>query len=369
MIPFARVLNYGNTASPPLAVKKAMASDNGTFILKGDILYYYGRNLQGEAAQGDNVPKSSWVIVSYDVDDFYAYDGGVILHRTDGSIWSSGRCVWFDSRTISNVLVNRDVWFSSISWDNIRNMSFCTNGTIFVVTTDNNLYGASGNGQRGVLGNGSPVSIYQLTLLLNNVQSAVAALNDSAYVSTDGRLFSTGWNDQGIHGNGNRTQINTWKLQDSGVTHYALSNHIFLYKNATSYKSCGSSPSFSRSAGSSYVWETISSSVLNASSPLYFLLIPGAATSRSSQIVLSVAQKLAVGSNTINMGIGRAGSASTPDVVLIPIDLMNIKSMTISVDNGVILSNDGVLYCTGTALSFPTPTGTDQYSYIEVETP
>lgn len=369
MIPFARVVKYGNVVEKPVGIQKAMATSTGTFVLKDNTLYYYGRNQYGEAAQGDTLAKTSWVVVSTNVDDFYAYDVGVVLHRTDGSIWSSGRCVWFNTSTISNVLINRDTWFSSVPWDNIRNMTFTTSGTLFVVTKDNKLYAATGNGGRGVLGNGTVVSVYQLTFLLDNVQSAIAALNDSAYLSTDGKLYSTGWNDQGIHGNGNRTQINTWKLQDSGVTHYALSNNVFIYKNATSFRTVGNSPLFSRSTGNVYSWETVPTSVLDVNASLYFLLIPLAGTTQSSQIVLSSTQQLAVGSNSINMGIGRSGTVTTPANIVLPISVGDIKIMTINTANSAIVSNDGELYCTGTAGAFPAPTSANYYDYIKVVGP
>lgn len=366
MIPFARIMTYGNKAPELAGVIKIASTNRGSFVLMSEgNLYYCGLNTNGEAAQGNANRILQWTLVSSDVDDFYAYDTAVILHKKDGTIWSSGRTTWFGvSGSITNILTDRTAWFSTIEWSNIKNMSFCTNGTIFIVTKDNKLYGASDMSSRGVLGNNSLVAIYTLTFFKDNVKFALAGLNDSCYIDTSDNLYSTGWNDQGIHGTGNNTQINVWGLRDTNVLSASLSNNIFVYYKSTEYKTCGNSPNFFGAA--SNVFRTIPQATLNSTYTLYHLLIPTSSTNTTTLVITDQYSK-GVGNNALALGVG-SGSASSPTVSNLPIPATEIKSIKMGQFNTLILSNNGKLYCTGSYYAMPGKS-TDIYTFIEIDIP
>jgi hypothetical protein len=349
MLPFARILEYGNTIEVPI-INKMQSSTKGLYVQKDSFLYYIGLNQSGESANGSTTQVNDWYLVSTNVRTFFAYDTGVIIIRNDSTVWSSGRTSWFPSNSITNVLTNRTSWFSTaVNIDDIRDINFCTNGTVFVVMNNNDLYGASSL-SRGTLGNGSTGIVNTLTFLKSGVKSAYAALNDSYHLTIDNIFFSTGWNNTGVQGTGNTTQVNTWRQISTGVLAYTASHLSVIYYNGSTYNVCGQAPNFSGASRTTYA--AVSTTVLPAETPRY-LLAPRSSTTNPTTLVVGTSYVKGVGS-LLPLGVNSSSSSTSAVNVTLPVTL--IDDISLSWYNTFILSN-GEIWGTGDPAAIPGATG------------
>lgn len=347
MLPFPQLVVYGNTVAAPV-INKMQSSTRGLFVQKDSTLYYIGRNEAGEAGTGNTTQVSNWVIVSTNVRTFYAYDTGVVIIRNDSTVWSTGRTSWFPTGSTTTVLTDRTSWFSAaVNIDNIRDINFCTNGTVFVVMNNNDLYGAS-TLARGTLGNGSTTIVNTLTFLKSNVKSAYAALNDSYHLDINGIFFSSGWNNTGVQGTGNTVQVNTWRQVSTGVLAYAASHLSVIYYNGSNYYVCGQTPNFSGANRTTYA--AISTTVLPTETPVY-VCAPRSSTVNPTTLVVATSYAKGVGS-LLPLGVNSAGSSSTAVNVTLPVPIGSITDLSLSWYNTFILSNNEI-WGTGDPAAIP----------------
>ncbi|WPK19856.1 hypothetical protein [Salmonella phage SD-1_S14] len=117
MLPFGRIIRYGNIVPGPKKIIKVGASTQGQFLLTDSHdLYYIGRNQGGESGNGNTNTVSSWTLVSADVSNFFVGARTLVIIKNDNTIWTSGQTYWFSSSTTtsySTVLVERTSWFTN----------------------------------------------------------------------------------------------------------------------------------------------------------------------------------------------------------------------------------------------------------------
>ena len=146
MLPFVRMLEYGNVAPGPKNIIKVGASTQGQYVLTDtNELYYIGRNQGGESGNNNTNTVSSWTLVSTGVTNFFAGDRTVVVIKSDNTVWTAGETYWFSSSTgtsYSTVLVDRTAWFTSVLSVNEIADIVCSYGLIFVLSTSSVLYGA-----------------------------------------------------------------------------------------------------------------------------------------------------------------------------------------------------------------------------------
>lgn len=353
MLPFVRMFDYGNIVPGPKNIIKVGASTQGQFLLTDSHdLYYIGRNQGGESGNGNKNTVSSWILVSADVSNFFVGDRALVIIKNDNTIWTSGETYWFTSSTTtsySTVLVERTNWFTSaIPVSEIANI-VCSYGLIFVLSTSSVLYGAGANGYRGALGIGSS-SIYTLTQCATNVRKVMTNANDSMYITLDNKLYSSGWNDRGQHGTGNRTQINTWGLRSSGVIDAVIGGNAFNYYNGTSYFVCGQTPNFLSSDTTSF--RAVPASTLPNSSPLFMTNSP--ALNTATQIIITSTYQKGVGSNRgLGLNNSQTGAIYSATNLQLPVEVSEIKDVLFSDGLTSILTKDGDVYSTGSYYAIP----------------
>ncbi|UTS53577.1 putative DNA condensation protein [Escherichia phage UE-S1] len=353
MLPFVRMFDYGNIVPGPKNIIKVGASTQGQFLLTDSHdLYYIGRNQGGESGNGNKNTVSSWILVSADVSNFFVGDRALVIIKNDNTIWTSGETYWFTSSTTtsySTVLVERTNWFTSaIPVSEIANI-VCSYGLIFVLSTSSVLYGAGANGYRGALGIGSS-SIYTLTQCATNVRKVMTNANDSMYITLDNKLYSSGWNDRGQHGTGNRTQINTWGLRSSGVIDAVIGGNAFNYYNGTSYFVCGQTPNFLSSDTTSF--RAVPASTLPNSSPLFMTNSP--ALNTATQMIITSTYQKGVGANRgLGLNNSQTGAIYSATNLQLPVEVSEIRDVLFSDGLTSILTKDGDVYSTGSYYAIP----------------
>lgn len=353
MLPFGRMIRYGNIVPGPKKIIKVGASTQGQFLLTDSHdLYYIGRNQGGESGNGNTNTVSSWTLVSADVSNFFVGDRTLVIIKNDNTIWTSGQTYWFSSSTTtsySTVLVERTSWFTNaIPVSEIANI-VCTNGLIFVLSTNSVLYGAGDNGYRGSLGIGSS-SIYTLTQCATNVRKVMTNANDSMYLTLDNKLYSSGWNSSGQHGTGNQTQINTWGLRSSGVIDAAIGGNALNYYNGTSYFVCGQTPNFLSSGTTTF--RAVPVSTLPNSSPLFMTNSP--ALNTATQMVITSTYQKGVGANRgLGLNNSQTGAIYSATNLQLPVEVSEIRDVLFSDGLTSILTKNGDVYSTGSYYAIP----------------
>lgn len=93
MIPFARVLKYGNIApEPPEKFKMRLQAHYGAawYLHSNGDLYFIGANNLYQGGTGDNTTRNVWTKVNTGVERFYGGVHGCMVFKSGGNIWYTG---------------------------------------------------------------------------------------------------------------------------------------------------------------------------------------------------------------------------------------------------------------------------------------
>lgn len=92
MLPFGRILHYGNIAPEPVKIKKVLICGQSSFALDSTgKLYSTGANNNGQLGIGNKITQTSWVLASTGVDDVYgSQNTNTIIARKGNAIYTSG---------------------------------------------------------------------------------------------------------------------------------------------------------------------------------------------------------------------------------------------------------------------------------------
>lgn len=226
MIPFARIVKYGNILPEAPKIKKVSTSTGGIFILydNGE-LYCLGGQGFGNFGLGDNSPRTTWTLTNTNVRDFYSSNYTTfIIKNDDTTYWcglqytmlatgSSSTQVWTQITTISPV----------IPLNTIVDMKFGQYSTL-ILDNAGNMYGMGYN-LEGALGSGTVGARYGTPFLIKSGVLKISIHNRSAaHIDTANKVWFAGYNANGQFGNNNTTQVNTWTQSTSTtvVTTYPL---------------------------------------------------------------------------------------------------------------------------------------------------
>lgn len=206
MLPFVRMLEYGNIAPVPLNDIKTVSYAYDTLILtNAGKLYGSGYNRYGELCTGDTLVKKEWVLISTGVSEIVFHNRYTYVIKQGDMYYAAGPMNMF-SLTYTK-LTDITSYFAGYNFTKIRGNSV----TIFGIDSSGDLYGLSSNNTRGVLGNGTTTNTSTFIKLVSNVREVYSnSENNSFYIDKDGILFGTGWNNGGSIGSGSTTQLNTW---------------------------------------------------------------------------------------------------------------------------------------------------------------
>lgn len=191
MIPFARLVQYGNTAVVPVVKKyrKIDCSYSCTLVLeRDDNLYYFGDPSMGEIPSSTSVKT---LFASNVSDCSIAIQSSLYLTK-DGKFIYNGSSVAIGQTPVVQVS-NVDITskFTSITTlDNIKKF-MVSYGCMYFLTNDGNLYGC-GNNSNGQLGLGASVFANNFTLIRSSVDDFKSNNNYGLFVLTGGVILACG---------------------------------------------------------------------------------------------------------------------------------------------------------------------------------
>lgn len=208
MIPFARMLKYGNNIVPVPEYDRSMQSQyNSVFYLhrNGD-LYSYGNNNLGQLGVGDATTRSSWTKVLTSVSKYWLGVHGCLAVKTDGSLWYTGSSNAFPQLGAGTyVFINVDSYFAGVGIDSAMIRDVMITDSIKVLTTDGRFLYCGANGSRQ-LGTGGTSTVNTLTFntTLTNIVSMSGNFQSTVLVLSNGEAWQAGTYQNSTGGSTNR---------------------------------------------------------------------------------------------------------------------------------------------------------------------
>lgn len=233
MIPFARIVKYGNIL-PVKDIVKFDTSYSSMYILysTGE-LYGRGRNSYSQMGTGDNTTVLSWKLISTDCSYFWISkdgDSSVLLRKTDGSWELSGRAyILGDTTTVYTTPTNVDdrLGVLSTGYDelylNAQNIWYRKAGRYYRMGL---------NGSRNLL-TGGTVALRSFTeyVLESGMKAVFPGLNGTMVSYTDGTMKAIGNNNVGLYGlpaRGEYSTLTSINVPEVQSVRYR-SNATFMY--------------------------------------------------------------------------------------------------------------------------------------------
>ena len=208
MIPFARMIQYGNNIVPvPEYDRSLQAQYNAVYYLhrNGD-LYSYGNNNLGQLGVGDATTRTAWTKVLQDVKKYWLGVHGCLAVKTDGSLWYTGSKTAFPQLPAGvYVFTNVDSYFSGVGVDSAMIKDVIITDSIKILTTDGRFLYCGADGSRQ-LGTGGAVAVSTLTFnsTFNNIVQMSGNFNSTILVLSNGEAWEAGAYRNAIGGTTNR---------------------------------------------------------------------------------------------------------------------------------------------------------------------
>lgn len=239
MLPFARMLEYGNTIKE-LSIVNVIGGTLSAFILYSDgRLYGAGSNLNGELGLGNytgwNGATPKWTLVDTDVTEVYGGCKSVgVVYRKSNEYYYRGNASalgisgsYYYNATSFNINNYIPVGFT------VRNIVMSANGIRFLVKENDGTDSVYGVGSGNLMGQNSNQNRYILTKLtgINTTSIKEIGINDNAfyYLSTAGDMYGTGTNVSNQLSTSTTGTIHlTFLLQSSGVKTMSIGNDNYL---------------------------------------------------------------------------------------------------------------------------------------------
>lgn len=217
MIPFARILKYGNQLVQP-QITQLQASDSATLTL---LALYDDNELWGIGAYGNNLfgdvqqNLTSWRKLRSDVTHMWMGSYGTLIKTTTG--WSySGYTTCFGGSSVTTgwntAYSNRFAIFTDP--DQIVDVRIGFNEIVVQYGTE--LY-YIGNGSNYINGGMGGTSTTAFKSILSNVKSFNTNKDNIMGLQNTGKLFSCGYQNNGQFGTGNTTLRTIWALSSDNV--------------------------------------------------------------------------------------------------------------------------------------------------------
>lgn len=242
MLPFSRMLNYGNIVIPSIEPELRIIEGFYNILLlypNGD-LYVRGQNNGYQLGVDNNAANvTKWTKVLDNVARIFTSGASSLAIKNDGTFWSTGRNSYLYGGNIQSTHVFTEVTSKFVSLgipaNAIRDIKIGDN-YILLNTIDNKLYVSGGNSY-GQLGNGNTTNIQNLTLIVSDAVKINTTEFVSSYIDTNGVAHFCGINNNGQLGNGNTTNNSTFNsiVLDSGYKAIDTMSYGSTTSNGTSY--------------------------------------------------------------------------------------------------------------------------------------
>lgn len=226
MIPFARVLKYGNTPaeSPIIKVQSTDSEQPSIFVLRknGDL---YATGLNSSNIFGTNIAVGSmvntWVKILSNVRNFWVCSNGTVALTYDNKMMFTGFYGILSPGSTGTSIgwEDKSTTFSIFQLGSINDIQMFGNG--IAVLHGAHLY-FMGSNYDYCMGSGGAKNSF--TLVLSSVKKFCYGRRSSFALLINGNLMGTGWNGYGHLGTGSVTQLTTWTNIRTAVLDVMLSN-------------------------------------------------------------------------------------------------------------------------------------------------
>lgn len=256
MLPFARILEYGNVApepTPTIKIRDIVAGSNALLLITEDNdLWVRGNNAYGKLGIGTDtiVNITEWTKVRSDVKLACVSNLVCVVLTVDNKIFYCGD-EWFESggSVSSKVVQWKDVTsqFSAVNLGTVREMKM-TYYCVGLVTTDNRLFAKGYDNNHSFGGASSKVNA---VLVASNVSKLYTSLSSTIYSSTTGGYYRSGTSTTGALGTSvNLTSYNLYSApifaSECAVGMSTINSGILYYDTAgiTRYVIAGQNSSY-----------------------------------------------------------------------------------------------------------------------------
>ncbi|HCQ0858726.1 TPA: hypothetical protein OGU99_000652 [Escherichia coli] len=197
MLPFVRMLEYGNIAPEPkpLFKNRLQANYNTRFYLhvNGD-LYWYGSSSFGQGGNGSLQSSTVWTRVNNNIERYWGGVLGSIAIKNDGTIWFTGASIVMPQigTNTNGVWIDVTQYFTDfgVSADDIDGIAVGQNLRVFL---KNGKWFYCGAGEGGVFGNASTANVTSFRYsTIENVKSYGCSLLSTGLVLDDGSYWYAG---------------------------------------------------------------------------------------------------------------------------------------------------------------------------------
>ncbi|AZU98474.1 BNR repeat domain protein [Salmonella phage SE_PL] len=201
MIPFARIMLYGNTPPIPKSILLSTSEYSETYsLIYNEKLYLSGSNANGQLGTGNNTNSfNEWIMVP-EVDEVRLCSTGfsqTIYITSTGKVMLTGHNVLKSSVTVSNTWIDVTSSFVGIDINEIKYINIDRNG-LMLIHNDGSVWGI-GTDTEGWSGQGKAnVGFFSLKKLFNS-SNAVACMSGTGaarIILEDGTVLSSGRNTQ-----------------------------------------------------------------------------------------------------------------------------------------------------------------------------
>lgn len=219
MIPFARILEYGNKAPAAASYIKVQTTENALVLLRDDgKLYARGINNYGQFGLG--VPADStiygWTEIATEVENVWISTSTIIIRKVDGSLMYSGSMRFlYNNGTVTRWTQIPSSWFNGIISTDISDIQF-TFYDALVLLNNGSLYGSGFNTAGEITGGGASYNLRKCTS--NGVQTFTkisCGQQFSVALGTDGYWYRSGSNNRGQLGTGNTGNLSTFTMYNN----------------------------------------------------------------------------------------------------------------------------------------------------------
>lgn len=234
MIPFARIVKYGNVTQQDKIVKIDNNVAAGVMLLSstGD-LYGFGPNGAYQLGLGHNNPVTTPTLLFSGVKNFWSAGGDSVLQTTDDKFYAAGVGNIIDAANTS-----RQTWtdityvFSAVDISDIKKVDVKAN-CLAVLTNSGNLYCAGYNGYRSYNSNNA-IRYANLTLIRSDIIDIKGNYNLGLFtLRTDGKIYAGGYSTSGQLGVSTEGQAPTTIIYGSQAWTYADLDCLYTNRTGT----------------------------------------------------------------------------------------------------------------------------------------
>lgn len=249
MIPFARILNYGNTVVPAGSDIEIYSTTNSLFVFRKSTQQLYGMGSSGNSLGLNNpLAVNSLTLLSNNVERVISnIDGGVnffMYLSTDGKIYAAGTDQFMTNGVAGNAY---NTWtdissiFTAVNIPDIKGAQCYYGDKLNLIMNDGSLYCAGTNDVTKDASFGTGNNVGTNRVLAKVPITNVVAVDGNMYLQSNGDLYACGTNTYYQYGNNSTTSSASLVKVASNVREIGSGYRCNYYiNNLNELRVCGS---------------------------------------------------------------------------------------------------------------------------------